>query len=336
MTACACITGQPVAVIRHNARAILSCERVILNLLQRMSGIATATRRYVDAIAGTKCRILDTRKTAPGLRLIDKYAVRCGGGQNHRLDLSDGILVKNNHVDLAGGIREVLERAHRNRKGEQPIQVEVRSMAELEDALQYGAEAILLDNMTPEQVCLAVQRVAHHTRRVPLEASGGITLENVRAYAEAGVDYISVGALTHSPQRGGPEHENCPSLGRERPCASFCFAQRAAIPDNRHALGLRGAVRGGMALRTTTRRSCGSQRAFGAHRCAPGPIGAPAGRSSDAGDEWHEAGGGAWHEPLGCLATGAAAPRASGSKSPATRRPDTGWKKFPTCCCRRS
>jgi nicotinate-nucleotide pyrophosphorylase (carboxylating) len=192
--------GQPVAVIRHNAHAILSCERVILNLLQRMSGIATATRRYVDAIAGTKCRILDTRKTAPGLRLIDKYAVRCGGGQNHRLDLSDGILVKNNHVDLAGGIREVLERAHRNRKGEQPIQVEVRSMAELEDALQYGAEAILLDNMTPEQVCLAVQRVAHHTRRVPLEASGGITLENVRAYAEAGVDYISVGALTHSPR----------------------------------------------------------------------------------------------------------------------------------------
>jgi nicotinate-nucleotide pyrophosphorylase (carboxylating) len=164
-----------------------------------MSGIATATRRYVDAIAGTKCRILDTRKTAPGLRLIDKYAVRCGGGQNHRLDLSDGILVKNNHVDLAGGIREVLERAHRNRQGEQPIQVEVRSMAELEDALQYGAEAILLDNMTPEQVCLAVERVARHTRRVPLEASGGITLGNVRAYAEAGVDYISVGALTHSP-----------------------------------------------------------------------------------------------------------------------------------------
>ena len=192
-------TGQPVAVIRHNARAILSCERVILNLLQRMSGIATATRRYVDAIAGTKCRILDTRKTAPGLRLIDKYAVRCGGGQNHRLDLSDGILVKNNHVDLAGGIREVLERAHRNRQGEQPIQVEVRSMAELEDALRYGAEAIQLDNMTPEQVCLAVRRVAQHTRRVPLEASGGITLENVRAYAEAGVDYISVGALTHSP-----------------------------------------------------------------------------------------------------------------------------------------
>ena len=191
-------TGQPVAVIRHNARAILSCERVILNLLQRMSGIATATRRYVDAIAGTKCRILDTRKTAPGLRLIDKYAVRCGGGQNHRLDLSDGILVKNNHVDLAGGIREVLQRAHRNRQGEQPIQVEVRSMAELEDALQYGAEAILLDNMTPEQVCLAVERVTRHTRRIPLEASGGITLENVRAYAEAGVDYISVGALTHS------------------------------------------------------------------------------------------------------------------------------------------
>jgi nicotinate-nucleotide pyrophosphorylase (carboxylating) len=192
--------GQSIAVVQHNARVILSCERVILNVMQRMSGIATATRRYVDAIAGTHTRILDTRKTVPGLRLLDKYAVRCGGGKNHRLDLSDGMLIKNNHIDLAGGIKTALERAHRNRRGEQPIEVEVRSTEELEQALEFGAEAILLDNMTVEQVGKAVERVSHHTRRIPLEASGGITLENVRAYADTGVDYISVGALTHSPR----------------------------------------------------------------------------------------------------------------------------------------
>ncbi len=190
--------GQTIAHVVHNARVILSCERVILNVLQRMSGIATETRRYVDAIAGTKTRILDTRKTVPGLRFIDKYAVRCGGGTNHRLDLSDGILIKNNHIDLAGGIEVALERAHRNRRGNQPIEVEVRSLEELEQALKFGAEAILLDNMTPEVVKSAVERVRRHTRHIPLEASGGITLENVRSYAEAGVDFISVGALTHS------------------------------------------------------------------------------------------------------------------------------------------
>jgi nicotinate-nucleotide pyrophosphorylase (carboxylating) len=190
--------GQSVAVIRHNARVILSCERVILNFLQRMSGVATQTRKFVDAVAGTKARILDTRKTVPGLRGIDKYAVRCGGGQNHRLDLSDGVLIKNNHLSLAGNIGEALERAHRNRRGEQPIEVEVRSLAELEDALQHGAEAILLDNMSPEDARKAVERCAHHERRIPLECSGGINLENVRAYAETGVDFISVGALTHS------------------------------------------------------------------------------------------------------------------------------------------
>jgi nicotinate-nucleotide pyrophosphorylase (carboxylating) len=192
--------GQPVAVIRHNARVILSCERVILNLLQRMGGIATATRKYVDAIAGTHARILDTRKTVPGLRVLDKYAVRCGGGFNHRLDLSDGILIKNNHIALGGGIAAVLEKAHKNRRGEQPIEIEVRTMEELEQALQHGAEAILLDNMTPDQIRTCVERVQKHSRRVPLEASGGIVLDNVRAYAETGVDYISVGALTHSPQ----------------------------------------------------------------------------------------------------------------------------------------
>ena len=190
--------GQTVAVVRHNARVLLSCERVILNLLQRLSGIATLTRQFVDAVAGTRVRILDTRKTIPGMRLLDKYGVRCGGGMNHRLDLSDGVLIKNNHIALAGGIAQALERAHRNRRGEQVIECEVRSPEELELALQHGAEAILLDNMTPEQVKQAVERVSRHTRRVPLEVSGGVVLENVRAYAETGVEYISVGALTHS------------------------------------------------------------------------------------------------------------------------------------------
>jgi nicotinate-nucleotide pyrophosphorylase (carboxylating) len=192
--------GQSIAVIRHNARVILSCERVILNFLQRMSGIATLTRKFVDAVSGTKARILDTRKTAPGLRMIDKYAVRCGGGQNHRLDLSDGVLIKNNHIALAGGIVPVLERAVRNRRGSQPIEVEVRTQDELQDALAHGAEAILLDNMTPEDVRRAVETCAKLERRVPVECSGGIRLENVRAYAETGVDFISVGLLTHSPQ----------------------------------------------------------------------------------------------------------------------------------------
>src|ERR1700758_1770285 len=169
--------GQSVAVIRHNARVILSCERVILNFLQRMSGIATLTRKFVEAVAGTRARILDTRKTAPGLRVIDKYAVRCGGGQNHRLDLSDGVLIKNNHIALASGIAPALERAHRNRRGSQPIEIEVRSLDDLEQALANGAEAILLDNMTPEDVRRAVERCAHAMipgteHRIPVECSG--------------------------------------------------------------------------------------------------------------------------------------------------------------------
>ena len=195
--------GQSVAVIRHNARVLLSCERVILNFLQRMSGIATFTRKFVEAVSGTKARILDTRKTAPGLRVIDKYAVRCGGGQNHRLDLSDGVLIKNNHIALAGGIAPALEHAHRNRRGSQPIEIEVRNLDELEQALANGAEAILLDNMSVEDVKRAVERCSQHHvsasgARIPIECSGGIRLENVRAYAETGVDFISVGLLTHS------------------------------------------------------------------------------------------------------------------------------------------
>jgi nicotinate-nucleotide pyrophosphorylase (carboxylating) len=195
--------GQSVAVVTHNARVILSCERVILNFLQRMSGIATLTRKFVEAVAGTRARILDTRKTAPGLRVVDKYAVRCGGGQNHRLDLSDGVLIKNNHIALAGGIAQALEHAHRNRRGSQPIEVEVRTLEELEQALASGAEGILLDNMSPEDVRRAVERCSHPNaqqpeHRIPVECSGGIRLENIRAYAETGVDFISIGLLTHS------------------------------------------------------------------------------------------------------------------------------------------
>jgi len=190
--------GQSIAVIRHNARVILSCERVILNLMQRLSGIATLTRKFVDRVSGTKAKILDTRKTSPGLRSLDKYAVRCGGGQNHRLDLSDGILIKNNHIGLAGGIPQALERAHRNRRGEQLIEIEVRNLDELEQALRHGAEVILLDHMPVEDVRRAVERCSEAKPAIPLEASGGMTLENVRAYAETGVNFISVGALTHS------------------------------------------------------------------------------------------------------------------------------------------
>ena len=200
--------GQVLAVIRHNARTLLSCERVILNLMQHLSGIATATRQYVDAIDGTGAQVLDTRKTIPGLRVLEKYAVLCGGGTNHRLDLASGILIKNNHISLGGGVPTVLTRALEGRKKGQRVQVEVRSAQELEEALQYGAEAILLDNMTPKQAKKAVERIREATaaqpkkkqeaRRIFVEASGGIVLENIRAYAETGVDFISVGALTHS------------------------------------------------------------------------------------------------------------------------------------------
>jgi nicotinate-nucleotide pyrophosphorylase (carboxylating) len=190
--------GQVLAIIRHNARVLLSCERVILNLLQHLSGIATLTRQYVDAIQGTKSRILDTRKTVPGLRALDKYAVLCGGGTNHRLDLASGILIKNNHISLGGGLRTAVKNALEKRQPGNRVQVEVRTQQELEDALELGAEAILLDNMTPEQIKNAVDRIRQESRWIPIEASGGIVLENVRAYAEAGPDFISVGALTHS------------------------------------------------------------------------------------------------------------------------------------------
>jgi len=190
--------GQPIAVIRHNAAAILSCERVILNLMQRMSGIATLTNEFVKAVAGTKTKILDTRKTIPGLRMLDKYAVSCGGGVNHRLDLQDGILIKNNHISLGGGLPLALENALKKRKSQQWVQVEVRSQLELDQAIAGGAESILLDNMTPAQVKKAVKQIRAALPKVPIEASGNMNLKTVRKYALTGVDFISVGALTHS------------------------------------------------------------------------------------------------------------------------------------------
>jgi nicotinate-nucleotide pyrophosphorylase (carboxylating) len=190
--------GQVLAVVRHNARVLLSCERVILNLLQHLSGIATLTREYVDAIRGTKAHVLDTRKTVPGLRAVEKYAVLCGGGTNHRLDLASGILIKNNHISLGGGLRAALGNALARRKTGQRVQVEVRNQQELDEALEGGAEAILLDNMTPDQVKTSVERIRKESRWIPVEASGGIVLGNIREYAEAGADFISVGALTHS------------------------------------------------------------------------------------------------------------------------------------------
>lgn len=186
--------GTVVAEVRASVLALLSGERTALNLMQRASGIATTTRRYVDAIAGTKAKIYDTRKTVPGLRLLDKYAVMAGGGENHRIGLFDMFLVKNNHIDRAGSITAAVERI-RARGMPQKIMVEVRDERELDEALAMTPDFILLDNMTPLEMRTCVERTAG---RVILEASGGITLENVRAMAETGVDRISIGALTHS------------------------------------------------------------------------------------------------------------------------------------------
>jgi nicotinate-nucleotide pyrophosphorylase (carboxylating) len=192
--------GQTIAVIRANAASILSTERVILNLMQRMSGIATLTNEYVKAVAATKSKtkILDTRKTIPGLRALDKYAVSCGGGTNHRLDLQDGILIKNNHISLGGGLPAVLARALAGRKPGQIVQVEVRSQTELAQAIEGGAESILLDNMTPKEVGKALKLIRKALPKATVEASGNMNLKTLGEYAKTGVDFISVGALTHS------------------------------------------------------------------------------------------------------------------------------------------
>lgn len=183
---------QALCRVEGNARALLSAERPALNFLQTLSATATRTRRFVEAIAGTRARILDTRKTLPGLRSAQKYAVRVGGGVNHRLGLYDGILIKENHIAAAGGVRQALEAARRAGAAV-PIEIEVETLAQLEEALAAGARLILLDNFTLEQMREAVRIVAG---RAELEASGGITLENVREIAQTGVDRISVGSLT--------------------------------------------------------------------------------------------------------------------------------------------
>jgi nicotinate-nucleotide pyrophosphorylase (carboxylating) len=192
--------GQTIAWIRGRAQALLGAERVALNLLQRLSGVATLTRAYVDAVAGTAAAILDTRKTTPGLRALEKYAVRTGGGTNHRLGLDDAILIKENHVRLAGGVAPAVRAAQANRGDVRWIEVEVDTLAELDEALPERPDAILLDNFAPDLARAAVVRTreADPEHRIAIEASGGITLANVRAFAEAGVDRISVGALTHS------------------------------------------------------------------------------------------------------------------------------------------
>ena len=177
-----------------NARAMLAAERSALNTLQHLSGIATMTRRYVDAIEGTGATLLDTRKTIPGLRLLEKYAARMGGAENHRMRLDDGLLIKDNHVGVAGGVAEAVSAAKNYGSG-LPIQVEVDRIEQIEPALAAGADRLLLDNMKPDLLREAVKLVAG---RVPLEASGGVNLDSIRAIAETGVDYISVGRITQS------------------------------------------------------------------------------------------------------------------------------------------
>jgi len=186
--------GETIATLRGNARALLTGERTMLNLLSRLCGIATATRVLVDAVAGTRAQIVDTRKTTPGLRALEKYAVRCGGGGNHRFGLDDAILIKDNHLALAGSIHEAVTRARAGAGHMVKIEVEVDTLEQLHEALAEPIDAVLLDNMTPAQLAQAVQVVGG---RVITEASGGIRPQTVRAVAESGVDLISVGWLTH-------------------------------------------------------------------------------------------------------------------------------------------
>lgn len=185
--------GTRVCSVEGEARALLAAERVALNFLQTLSGVATATRRYVEAIAGTRARIVDTRKTLPGLRLAQKYAVRTGGGSNHRIGLYDAMLIKENHIAAAGGVRKAIQQARGLERSGAWIQVEVESLDQLREALDAGATMILLDNMSADQMREAVKVAAG---RAELEASGGITLENARVIAETGVDRMSVGSLT--------------------------------------------------------------------------------------------------------------------------------------------
>ena len=188
------VAGAELLRLSGNGRAMLSGERSALNTLQHLSGIATLTRQYVDAIAGTGAVLLDTRKTIPGLRVLEKYAARMGGAQNHRMRLDDGVLIKDNHVAVCGGVADAVRRAKAANTGLQ-VQVEVDRIDQIEPALAAGAERLLLDNMDPAQLREAVRVVAG---RAPLEASGGVTLQTIRSLAETGVDFISVGRITQS------------------------------------------------------------------------------------------------------------------------------------------
>jgi len=184
--------GNVLATVSGNAHTLLECERVALNFLQRLSGVATRARQFADAVAGTGCQVLDTRKTTPGLRALEKRAAAAGGVVNHRMGLFDAILIKNNHIAAAGGVRAAIERA---RRAALPIEIEVRTRAELREAIEAGAAHLLLDNLTPAEAADWIREIRG---RAKVELSGGITLENVRAYAEAGADYVSSGAITHS------------------------------------------------------------------------------------------------------------------------------------------
>lgn len=189
--------GDVLAEVEGGARKLLSAERVALNFLQHLSGIATLTRKFAEQIKGTRAELRDTRKTLPCLRALEKYAVVLGGGRNHRMQLDDGILIKSNHIRLAGGLTEALRRS--GKETALPVEVEVTSLDELREAAEAGAGLVLLDNMTPDEVGKSVRWVEGRPgERVALEVSGGVNLENIRQYADTGVDYIAVGALTHS------------------------------------------------------------------------------------------------------------------------------------------
>jgi nicotinate-nucleotide pyrophosphorylase (carboxylating) len=192
---CELKAGDLLAEVEGQLAGLLIGERTALNFVQLLSGIATATRRYVDAVAGTRAKIIDTRKTHPGLRLLEKYAVRAGGGHNHRFGLDSGVLIKENHVAAAGGITPAIERARKLAPHTLKLEVECETLAQVDEAGRAGADIILLDNMTLDQVCEARAKVG---AKILLEVSGGVTLDTVRAIAETGVDLISVGALTHS------------------------------------------------------------------------------------------------------------------------------------------
>jgi nicotinate-nucleotide pyrophosphorylase (carboxylating) len=190
--------GKVIARTNGFADVLLAGERLALNLLQRLSGIATLTREFVRAVEGTNAQIVDTRKTTPGLRMLEKYAVQAGGGRNHRFGLDDGVFIKDNHIALAGGVGAAVKRAKESVGHLHKIEVEVSNEKDLREAIEEGASILLLDNLSPEETARFAKLARELSPLVLLESSGGITLENVRAYAEAGVDLISVGALTHS------------------------------------------------------------------------------------------------------------------------------------------